>query len=194
MLAYLAGAIEYSPDLGRGWRKEITPFLREDLGHGVYDPAEDERKSLTAEEQGRFSFSLGPMSFDIAGFVGLRLSEHALHTWDIEVALGPGATVSPEATRFVIDSLGLIARFSAKPTGREHTVYVQTHEPARDFTITFGPESVVLNPGERGHDPDLELPAEAFIRLVYGRHDPDHTPPVRGAGALAEVRRAFPGI
>ncbi len=51
MLAYLAGAIEYSPDLGRGWRKEITPFLREDLGHSVYDPAEDERKSLTEEEQ-----------------------------------------------------------------------------------------------------------------------------------------------
>ena len=27
MLAYLAGAIEYSPDLGRGWRTEIAPSL-----------------------------------------------------------------------------------------------------------------------------------------------------------------------
>jgi len=51
MLAYLAGAIEYSPDLGRGWRREVTVFLRDDLGHDVYDPAEDERKSLTEEEQ-----------------------------------------------------------------------------------------------------------------------------------------------
>jgi nucleoside 2-deoxyribosyltransferase len=51
MLAYLAGAIEYSPDLGRGWRREIAPFLRDYLGHDVYDPAEDERKSLTEEEQ-----------------------------------------------------------------------------------------------------------------------------------------------
>ncbi len=51
MLAYLAGAIEYSPDLGRGWRKEITPFLLDALGHSVYDPAEDERKSLSEEEQ-----------------------------------------------------------------------------------------------------------------------------------------------
>jgi len=51
MLVYLAGVIEYSPDLGRGWRKEFTPFLAEDLGHKVYDPAEDERKSLTEDEQ-----------------------------------------------------------------------------------------------------------------------------------------------
>lgn len=51
MLAYLAGAIEYAPDNGRGWRREITPFLRDELGHHVYDPAEDERKSLTIEEQ-----------------------------------------------------------------------------------------------------------------------------------------------
>jgi hypothetical protein len=50
MLVYLAGAIEFAPDLGRGWRREITPFLRS-LGHQVYDPAEDERKSLTEEEQ-----------------------------------------------------------------------------------------------------------------------------------------------
>ncbi len=50
MLAYLAGAIEYAPDLGRGWRREITPFLHS-LGDRVYDPAEDERKSLTEDEQ-----------------------------------------------------------------------------------------------------------------------------------------------
>ena len=50
MLAYLAGAIEYAPDLGRGWRRDFAAFLR-GLGHDVYDPAEDERKSLTEEEQ-----------------------------------------------------------------------------------------------------------------------------------------------
>lgn len=49
MLAYLSGSIEYSPDLGKGWRGELTPFLR-GLGHEVYDPALDERKNLTDEE------------------------------------------------------------------------------------------------------------------------------------------------
>jgi hypothetical protein len=51
MLAYLAGGIEYAPDLGRGWRREIGIFVGQRLGHEVYDPAEDERKSLTEEEQ-----------------------------------------------------------------------------------------------------------------------------------------------
>jgi len=49
MLAYLSGSIEYSPDLGKGWRAELTPFLR-GLGHEVYDQALDERKNLTDDE------------------------------------------------------------------------------------------------------------------------------------------------
>jgi nucleoside 2-deoxyribosyltransferase len=53
MLFYLAGSIEYSPDLGKGWRAEITPLL-ESLGHRVYDPAEDERKNLTEIEMREF--------------------------------------------------------------------------------------------------------------------------------------------
>ena len=51
MLAYLSGAIEYAPDGGRGWRREVAAFLRDFLAHRVYDPAADERKSLTEEEQ-----------------------------------------------------------------------------------------------------------------------------------------------
>ena len=49
MLVYLCGAIEYSPDHGKAWRAEITPFLQS-LGHQVYDPALDEKKTLTEEE------------------------------------------------------------------------------------------------------------------------------------------------
>lgn len=53
MLAYLSGSIEYSPDYGKSWRAEITPFLRE-LGHDVYDPALDEKKNLEEEEVREF--------------------------------------------------------------------------------------------------------------------------------------------
>jgi nucleoside 2-deoxyribosyltransferase len=53
MLFYLAGSIEYSPDLGKGWRAEITPLLKS-LGHDVYDPAEDEQKNLTDIEVREF--------------------------------------------------------------------------------------------------------------------------------------------
>jgi hypothetical protein len=53
MRAYLSGSIEYSPDLGKGWRAQVTPFLRA-LGHEVYDPAADEKKNLTDEEVREF--------------------------------------------------------------------------------------------------------------------------------------------
>jgi nucleoside 2-deoxyribosyltransferase len=53
MFFYLAGSIEYSPDLGKGWRAEITPLLTS-LGHEVYDPALDEMKNLTEVEAQEF--------------------------------------------------------------------------------------------------------------------------------------------
>jgi hypothetical protein len=53
MFFYLAGSIEYSPDLGKGWRAKITPVLQA-LGHEIYDPAEDEMKNLTNVEAAEF--------------------------------------------------------------------------------------------------------------------------------------------
>jgi hypothetical protein len=54
MLAYLCGPIEFASDGGKMWRRKLTPFLREELGHRVYDPAEDEKKNLTDEEAANF--------------------------------------------------------------------------------------------------------------------------------------------
>lgn len=54
MKAYLAGAIEHSADGGRGWREDLAAFLRGELRHDVYDPAADEKKSLTEEEVAGF--------------------------------------------------------------------------------------------------------------------------------------------
>jgi nucleoside 2-deoxyribosyltransferase len=54
MLAYLCGPIEFAEDGGRLWRRKLAPFLRDQLGHRVYDPAEDERKNLTEEEAAHF--------------------------------------------------------------------------------------------------------------------------------------------
>ncbi|MGA2899475.1 MAG: hypothetical protein ABSF40_04495 [Candidatus Acidiferrales bacterium] len=54
MLAYLCGPIEFAEDGGRLWRRKLAPFLRDQLGHRVYDPAEDERKNLSEEEAAHF--------------------------------------------------------------------------------------------------------------------------------------------
>jgi hypothetical protein len=42
--------IEFAADGGKMWRRELTPFLHNELGHRAYDPAEDEKRSLTDEE------------------------------------------------------------------------------------------------------------------------------------------------
>jgi len=54
MLAYLSGPIEFAGEAGKEWRRALAPFLRERLGHRVYDPAEDEKKNLTEEEAAHF--------------------------------------------------------------------------------------------------------------------------------------------
>jgi hypothetical protein len=42
----------------------------------------------------------------------------------------------------------------------------------------------------------LTLPGEAFVRLIYGRLDADHTPaPIDAEGVdLDDLRAAFPGV
>lgn len=54
MLAYLCGPIEFANGGGKMWRQKLAPFLRDQLGHSVYDPAEDEKKNLTEEEVAHF--------------------------------------------------------------------------------------------------------------------------------------------
>lgn len=54
MFCYLCGAIEFSPDKGKRWRRQIKPFIEKTLRHRVYDPAEDEKKNLTREEVAKF--------------------------------------------------------------------------------------------------------------------------------------------
>jgi uncharacterized protein (TIGR03083 family) len=154
----------------------------------------DRIESLTDEERDRLQFPMGPITVDFEGFVGLRLNEHTLHTWDVDVALDPHATLDDDATQLVVDSLEMIARYTGKPSGTVHDVTVLTSNPTRHFTISLGTDSVSLTPGGSTAAPDLELPAEALIRLVYGRLDPDHTPAGPDPALLDELRGVFPGV
>ncbi len=98
----------------------------------------------------------------------------------------------------------MIVRFAGKPTGTEETVHVRTTDPERHLVLTIGVDGCSLTAtdatdatGASG-TPDLELPAEAFIRLLYGRYDADHAPPATpvtaDAALLDRLRRTFPGI
>ncbi len=153
----------------------------------------DRMLGTTDEERAAASLSFGPVSFDFGGIVGLRLNEHVLHTWDVEVAGDPGVGLSSTGTHLVVDSLEMIARFTGKPSASGRAIAVRTTDPAREFSLTTGPDAVALAPGDGGA-PDLTLPAESFVRLIYGRLDPEHTPSVVGDAALLDsLRSVFPG-
>ncbi len=154
----------------------------------------DRFEALGDEQRTAFQFAIGPLNLDFAGMVALRLNEHVLHTWDIEVIVDPKAVLPEGPTGVVVDNLGMIARFTGRATGSERTVRVRTINPIRDFTIALGADTIEMTPSEPVSRPDLAISSEAFIRLVYGRLDPDHTPPVPNESVLDELRTAFPGV
>jgi uncharacterized protein (TIGR03083 family) len=137
----------------------------------------------------------GPMDLDAAGAIRLRLAEHAVHTWDIAVALDPAATVDAVAVGQIVDGLGMLAGFVGKPIGAPARIHVHTTGPDRDLALDLG-DAVSLTGWDGTPRPArLTLPAEAFVRLVYGRLDPAHTPPVQADGVrLEDLRAAFPGF
>jgi uncharacterized protein (TIGR03083 family) len=145
-------------------------------------------------ERAGLTFPVGPLSLGFDEIAGMRLNEHAFHTWDIAVALDEAAVVPEDAAAVVVDNLSLIARFSGRPDGQERTIALRTSDPERDIVLRLSADGVELGASEAGQAPDLELPAEAFSRLVYGRLDPDHTPAFTGdAALLATLRAVFPG-
>jgi uncharacterized protein (TIGR03083 family) len=151
--------------------------------------------TLTAEDQEHMRFAMGPMELDLLTFLGMRLNEHSLHTWDVAVTFDASATLPDDEAALVVDALPMMARWAGKPTGVDKDISIRTVAPSRTFSLVLRPGDVTLSPGVTVDTPDLELTADALIRLVYGRLDPDHTPAgIVGAGHLDELRRVFPGF
>ena len=150
------------------------------------------------DERAGYTQPFGPMTIGFADLVQLRLNEHTLHSWDIAVTFDPAAPLPADTTGLVVDALERIAGFAGKPGAEARTLRVRTTDPARDFTLELGSDRVKLTavPDDAAGQgaADLELPAEAFIRLVYGRLDPDHTPSGVASPHLDELRRTFPGF
>jgi len=152
-------------------------------------------ESIDDEQRKRFALKLFGMDFDATGLARMRLGEHAVHTWDIAVALDPAATLAPDAVGLLIDTLGQLVGRAGKPGGAQRRLHVSTTSPVRHFTLETGETVTLMSSGYSEGLPELAMPAEALIRLVYGRLDPAHTPPVETRRAdLGELRQVFPGF
>lgn len=153
-------------------------------------------EALTDDQLAGMHLSLFGMELDAVGLARLRLAEHALHTWDIGVALDPAAQVAPESVALLIDALGFIAKRAGKPQGTTFRLHVRTSEPERDLLLHVAGEVSIAGWDGGAADGELRIPAEGFLRLVYGRLDPDHAPAVAITAqnvTLDNLRQIFPG-
>jgi uncharacterized protein (TIGR03083 family) len=164
-------------------------------------------EALTDEQLAAIDMDFfGMMRLDAAGMVRMRLSEHVMHTWDVAVMADRAATVQADAVEMLINSVPRFLARRAKPLDEPFSARITTTNPDRDYLLTSDGESVTMTdwPGEGGAAGDAEgsdvphvrMPAEALLRLAYGRLDPDHTPSsVSGdADALNKLRAIFPGF
>ncbi len=184
---------EFAPPVWDEWNAK-SPEAKAADGLAADRALLEQFEAVSDAQRAVFQVALGPLRLDFDGLVGTRLNELALHTWDIAVTFDSTVPVAPDAVGLIIDNVAMIVGFAAKPTGAERVLHVRTTAPDRDFSLVLATDRASLEPCADEHPPDLELPAEAFVRLVYGRLDPEHTPPVRGSADLDELRRVFPGV
>jgi uncharacterized protein (TIGR03083 family) len=150
------------------------------------------RESLTVD------LGFLPEPLPLAAAATFRLNEFALHSWDVRVVRDAAATVHPDAVPLLLGQIGFMLGWLAKPAaldGRTVTALVRVTDPDQHFGLTLAESSSL---GEPPAEPEaaVELPAEAWIRLVAGRLDADHTPAgvsADGALTLDLLRQVFPG-
>lgn len=159
----------------------------------------DQVAALTPAEQAEWQLDLFGTQRSLMDMLGMRLSEHAVHTWDIIVALDPGATVASDAVTLIIDNLPAMVGRAGKGTSEPVSALVTTSGPDREFLLELSADHarLALVAGQApAVTASLRLPAEALVRLVYGRLDPAHTPAaVEATGVeLSTLRHSFPGF
>ncbi|HUY25156.1 MAG TPA: maleylpyruvate isomerase N-terminal domain-containing protein, partial [Candidatus Saccharimonadales bacterium] len=153
-------------------------------------------EALDPEQIRSFQLSAFRRELDLAGLLQLRMSEHPIHAWDVEVSFNPGATVLPGAVELLVDYLPVMAARVGKPSQAATTLLVLTTEPERRFALVT--DGVRLEPwSEQTANGALQIPAEALLRLVYGRLDSAHTPALEldtPDARLDDLRKIFPGF
>jgi uncharacterized protein (TIGR03083 family) len=183
---------DFAPSVWDEWNAK-TPTQQRADGLTADESLLRRLEAMTPEERDGFTLAMGPLTLGFTELVAMRLNEHALHTWDIEAAVDPAATLPRQVADLLVDNLELIARYTGKPTGDTARISVATFDPTRAFTVELAADSVTFTASASAESPDAEMPAEAFIRLIYGRLDPDHTPAQIASTAIDTLRRVFPG-
>jgi uncharacterized protein (TIGR03083 family) len=157
-------------------------------------------ESLDADARENLRVDVGflPTPVDVATAVRLRLSELSLHSWDVRVTFDNDAVLPADAAALLLQGtlpLSWIGKAAALD-GRTAVLGVTTTEPASAFTLRLE-DPVAMEPqAPSAPDGTLDLPAEAWLRLIAGRLAVGRTPEgvsVTGSADLDLLRTVFPG-
>jgi uncharacterized protein (TIGR03083 family) len=189
------GIEQFQPIWGEWDAKSPVAQARESLAadRALLDAVD----ALSEDQQAAWRLDMFGMDMNLPGLVRMRLAEHAVHTWDIQVVADPAIGVAEDATAIIVDNLAMLVGRAAKPAPDPRSIRVITSAPERAYDLTIGPDGATLT--DASGDPSgatLALAAESFVRLVYGRLDPDHTPTSVTADGidLELLRTVFPGV
>jgi uncharacterized protein (TIGR03083 family) len=187
---------DFAPRVWDEWNAKAPSEMAADSLHADVDLMAA-LAAVTEQQRADVVMPLGPITMTVDLMAEFRLNEHAVHSWDIAVAFDPAATLAADAVDLVVDRLAMIVGWTAKPDGRPRVIGVHTTAPQRHFALTIAADGVALEPTDADdrHDLELTLPAEAFLRLVYGRLDADHTPAeLANVAEIAALRAVFAGV
>ncbi|MEU6375850.1 maleylpyruvate isomerase family mycothiol-dependent enzyme [Streptomyces sp. NPDC046909] len=208
-LAVLEGALHATGAPGEDFNKtvwarwdDMSPAQRAEGFIAANEALVSRYEGLDTRTRKELKVDLGflPVAVDVATVAGVRLTEFAHHTWDVEVAFDREASLLSVVTGLLLDQAGTFLNFLGKADAldaRPVRIAVHTTGPERTFGLEVG-DAVALTDQPDQPDAVLNAPAEWWLRLTTGRHAPEHTPSeVSLASAsltLDDLRRVFPGF
>lgn len=167
------------------WREADTRHLAllDSIGTG-------QRTSL------RVPYFAGPL--DLASYAGYRLSEQAVHAWDVMVALDGRTVLAAPDVALLWERIDLVAtRFRRADTLTRlapQRVRMQLTDPRQTLPLDIDGELHLYPTPATDPTAVLTGPAESVLRLVYGRNRRQDPVTATGSITLDDLRALFPGL
>jgi uncharacterized protein (TIGR03083 family) len=149
-------------------------------------------------ERVRVPRPFAPAPVPVVAFAGMRLSEAALHGWDVRVPLTPTAGLADESAQVLIELFDGPLGFMLAFIGRADRIAggpVVLDLAGSGFGVAIR-DSVTLVSPVQNPTATFTGPLEAAIRLFAGRLGPEYTPAevqVTGNVTIDQLRAVFPG-
>ena len=200
--AALAGTAPGGQDFNRGvWQRWDAMAPQEQADGFVQHNAElvDALESLTPDQRATTLVDMGflPAPIPLASSTGMRLIESTLHSWDVDVALDPAATLNADTAHLLAEhyegGLSFLLGFIGKREALAEPAVIRIQDTPYSLVLD---ETIALTTSAPDPTATFNGPLEAAIRLITGRLTEAHTHPdtkVTGNVSLDDLRRAFPG-